>query len=297
MILSRRRSTSRELHASLTTHALVHSAFRLHIVANEGVVSEDRLSLQAFDRKGHLGRPVLTVVLEGQARLEYQGVTRWLEPGDLSLLPDKNALVMRQQGSRFESVAIEWEPGTLGVRPGGWQTSRLPSGALERLRPHVRAVTAHGFDGGRAAARFSAIVALLRGAGAPLARIEAGALVESVPEHMGALSRALDATLSNLSGRPMMIDLHRMLGVTPRHLLRLVTSFHGRYGFNATGWRDALHRRRLLLGAAMMTARGATSERVASAMGYGSPAAFWRGLAQAGLPSPGAVPRIVADML
>lgn len=297
MIISRRRTALRELGASLATYALVHSAFRLHIVVNEGVVSEDRLSLRAFDRKGYLHRPMLTVVLEGRARLEQDGMCRWLEAGDVSVLPNKNAVAMRQEGARFESLAVEWDPGTLGARPTEWSVSRLPAEAITRLKPHVRAVAAHGLDGERAAARFAAIVTLLRESGAPLGRAEPGDLVEAVPEPMRVLSGALDATLSDLSRRPMMIDLHRMLGTTPRHLLRLVTAFHASYGFGATGWRDALNRRRLLHGAAMMTARGATSERVAMAVGYGSPAAFWHGLAQAGLPSPGTVPRVVADLV
>jgi AraC-like DNA-binding protein len=298
MIVSRRITAIAELNASLATHALVHSAFRLHIVRNRGIVSEDRLSLRAFERKGHLGRPVLTVVLEGRARLDCEGRSVWLEPGDVSVLPHKDAVVMRQDGSRFESLAIEWEPGTLGARPRGWQTSKLPRGALERLRSHVCAVSDAGPDADTRAssARFAIIVALLRSFGAPFERVEPGALVDDVPQHMAALSQALDGTLSRLAEGPSMLDLDRALGVTPRHLQRLVASFHERYGFNATTWRDALNRRRLLFGASMMTAGGSTTERVALAMGYGSATAFCRALAQAGLPSPSAVPRIVREL-
>ncbi|HEY1694244.1 MAG TPA: AraC family transcriptional regulator [Polyangiaceae bacterium] len=297
MIVSRRRTALPELHASLATHALVHSAFRLHVVRNQGVVSEDRLSLRAFERKGHLGRPVLTVVLAGRARLECGGAARWLEPGDVSLAPYKDAIVMRQDGPRFESLALEWEPGTLGARPATWETARLPVGFYEQLRRLVDAVTDASADTALAAARFAAIVSLLRASGAPLGDVPPCALVEDVPEHMGTLSSALDGTLSNLAESPMMVDLDQALGVTPRHLQRLVTAFHERYGFNAGGWRDALNRRRLLIGASMMTARGATTERVALAMGYGSATAFCRALSQAHLPSPSAVSRVVGELL
>jgi AraC-like DNA-binding protein len=243
------------------------------------------------------------VVLERHTLLDCEGRSVWLEPGDVSVLPHKDAVGMRQDGSTFESLAIEWEPGTLGARPRGWQTCKLPRGALERLRSHVRAVSGTGPDttdamDTRAAssARFAIIVALLRSWGAPFERVEPGALVDDVPQHMAALSQALDGTLSRLAEGPSMLDLDRALGVTPRHLQRLVASFHERYGFNATTWRDALNRRRLLFGASMMTAGGSTTERVAVAMGYGSATAFCRALAQAGLPSPSAVPRIVREL-
>jgi AraC-like DNA-binding protein len=301
MIVSRRITAIAELRASLATYALVHSAFRLHVVRNEGVVSEDRLSVQAFDRKGHLGRPVLTVLLEGRARLDCGGRSVWLEAGDVSLLPHKDAVTMRQDGPRrFESLAIEWEPGTLGARPRGWQTSKLPAAVLEALRFQVRVVSRSEPEARHPriqSERFAGIVALLRSSGAPFERIEPGALVDEVPQHMAALSQALDDTLSHLSGGPTMVDLDRALGITPRHLQRLVTAFHERYGFNATTWRDALNRRRLLLGASMMTAGGATTERVATAMGYGSATAFCRALAQARLPSPSRILRVVGDLV
>jgi hypothetical protein len=295
MIVSGRTTAVPSLHASLATVALLHSSFRLHVVRNRNVVSEDRLSLRAFDRKGHLGRPVLTVVLEGRARIECEGAERWLEAGDVSLLHHKDAVVMRQDGESFESLAIEWEPGTLGARPTGWQTGRLPAPVFERLRE--LAGTVGTSDVRREASRFAAIVGLLRGSGAPFDSVDAGMLVEPPLQHMAAVARALDATLSDLAAQPMMVDLHRALGVTPRHMQRLVTAFHEHYGFNATTWRDALNRRRLLLGVAMMTAPGATTERTALAMGYGSATAFCRALAQAGLPSPSAVPGVVRGLL
>jgi hypothetical protein len=297
MIVSRRITAIPDIGASLATHALVHSAFRLHVIRNTGVISEDRLSLRAFERKGHLGRPVLTVVLGGRARLECGGSARWLEAGDVSLAPHKDAIVMRQDGGRFESLALEWEPGTLGARPGHWETARLPGGVLERLRALVDAVAATALHATVAASRFAAIVSILRAAGAPFDPVSPGCLVEHVPEHLASLSLALDSTLSGLSASPMMVDLDHALGVTPRHLQRLVTAFHERYGFNATGWRDALNRRRLLIGAAMMTAARATTERVALAMGYGSATAFCRALSQASLPSPSAVSRVVGELL
>ncbi|MGZ3477709.1 MAG: hypothetical protein ACXWUG_30850, partial [Polyangiales bacterium] len=55
-------------------------------------------------------------------------------------------------------------------------------------------------------------------------------------------------------------------------------------------------RRRLMMGATLMTAPGATVEEVARAVGYASPTAFARALTQAGLPPPGEVARCVASL-
>jgi hypothetical protein len=46
-----------------------------------------------------------------------------------------------------------------------------------------------------------------------------------------------------------------------------------------------------------MTARGATVEEVARAVGYASPTAFARAMADAGLPPPGDVARVVDGLL
>jgi hypothetical protein len=45
-----------------------------------------------------------------------------------------------------------------------------------------------------------------------------------------------------------------------------------------------------------MTAQGATTERVSSVLGYGSPNAFCHALTNAGLPPPGELRRIVAGL-
>lgn len=138
---------------------------------------------------------------------------------------------------------------------------------------------------------------MARAAGAPLSSWSADDLDEEVPEAVLRVGRALDETLSNLAGRPMVIDLDRILGLSSRQVQRVVRSFNERFGFNALGWRDTLNRRRTLIGAAMMTAPGATTDAIARAMGYASPAAFCRAMAGASLPSPGNIARHVKALL
>src|SRR5688500_1424821 len=97
MLVSRRDTRCVQLGARVSTIALLHPGFRVHLVENEGVVAEDAIALRAFDRKGHVGRPALTVLLEGRARLRLEGEEVWLQPGQVACLPHKSGIEMRQE--------------------------------------------------------------------------------------------------------------------------------------------------------------------------------------------------------
>jgi AraC-like DNA-binding protein len=281
MILSHRKTALTARNAYLSTHAVVHSAYRVHVVDNDGVVSDDRIALRAFQRKGALGRPVITVVLAGAARIDAFAETRWLEAGDVSAVEAKNAIVMRQSRDRerYRAFVVEWDDGPIRRdRPRGFEVSRCDDAAIARAADAIVNETD--------------IEASLRSALTALG-FSVDTLAEEVSPQTRKLSRALDDLLSDMSARPMAIDLHEMLSVSLRQLNRLVLDFNERYGFNAVGWRDTRGRRRLLMGAALMTARGATVDEVARAVGYTSPTAFARAMADAGLPPPGEVARAV----
>ena len=212
-------------------------------------------------------------------------------PGDVVVVPEKGLVSMRQQGPLFHSVAIEWTPGTIGGAALQPTCGRL-DGDLPEVSRLARTMV--GTDQPETAAHlFAEMLALLRGFGAPFEAAESGALIETIPEAIRKLSLALDATLTRLEANPMIVDLHALLGVSPRQLQRLVTAFNARYGFNSSGWRDTLNRRRLLVGATMMTAAGARTEGVAHALGYASPTSFCHALDAAGMPSPGEISRRV----
>lgn len=285
VVASRRVSRAPRLGAALESIALAHSRFRLDVVRHRNVVCDERLFAHAFERRGRVDRPHLIVVLEGRARLDRPEGAQWLEPGGLALLPDRRACLVRREGSRFTSLALEWDPGTLGGAVADPRRGRLTGGELARLRATVEdlADTPLVHDG---ATRLAAMLALLRTAGVPLEAHRAPQLAEPTPVHVALLSRALDQLLSDLATQPMVVDLEQALGVSPRHLQRLVAAYHERYGFDADGWRDALHRRRLQVAAALMTAPSARADLVASTVGYGSPAALCRAFAEVQLPSP-----------
>jgi hypothetical protein len=278
-------------HARVDTHALVHSSYRMHVVERRNVVSEDKLFLRAFSRVGNLARPVLTVLLAGRARIRACEKEEWLTAGDVTLIEEKAGIEMRQEGSpSFLSLAIEWDAGGLGVtRPEGLASTRLSPADTARLGALASTLSVRGVTVPQASSVAAEIVMILRSAGAPFEAVDAGALVEPVSPEMERLGAALDAALSHLEDRPMSVDLEEALGVCARQVNRRVAEYNKRYGFNAAGWIDTRNRRRLLMGATLMTAPGASAEGVAAAVGYGSARAFSRALGDAGLPSPSCI--------
>jgi AraC-like DNA-binding protein len=264
-------------------------------VRNANVVCDDALFLPSFDRKGHTDRPVISVVLAGRARMRAFGTERWLEPGDVTFVQSKSAVVMRQEGQRYEAVAIEWDPGCLGGALGSsFVDGKLNAVDLGRLREATTPFAEEDLTGAAMAA--ARLLHVLRAAGAPFDAHRAGDLVEPVPTRTRFLARALDAVLSDLDARPAASDLDRALGLSERQLQRIVSAYNARYGFNSHGWRDTRNRRRLMVGAALMTSPGATTDLVRAATGYGSASSFCHAFAQVGMVSPGAVAEIVEQL-
>ncbi len=294
MILSYRTMSMPELGARFALRAVVHPQYRVHVVDNSRVIADDALLKRAAARKGHLGRPVVTAVLAGRARIRAFGREQWLEPGDIGLVGNKEEIEIRQEGETFRSIAFEWEPETSfgGSVSASFEVTRLP-----RLLPHLtiyaERLLALNLSQHEAADHVHGVLTLLAAEGLPVRAASPTALVASVSEQEVRLSEALDLALSNLSAQPMIVDLDRALGVSARQLTRLVSAFNARYGFNATNWQDTRTRRRLLIGAAFMACKGARTELVARRVGYSSPSAFCRALDVAGLPTPQQVSDVV----
>jgi hypothetical protein len=301
VFVSHRRTGSDDLQAWLETHALVHSRYRLHVVRNCNVVSDDAIHIRAFDRKGRVGRPVVTVVLQGMARMRAFDRTEWLVPGKVSLLESKAAIIMRQgrDGEPYESLVVEWEPSPEGIsesRPQGFEVRTIDDAARARIAACAAEIAAVDVEVPAAARAMVEVLDVLRGIGAPFREVTEASLIEPVPAQTLRLSMALDEMLSDLRRKPMAVDLDQVLGLSLRQINRVVAAFNERYGFNSGGWLDTRSRRRVMTGAVLMTAPGATTEGVSSAVGYASPTAFCRALADAGLPSPGAIAAAVREL-
>ena len=108
---------------------------------------------------------------------------------------------------------------------------------------------------------------------------------------------AIDTILSRAGTRPMVVDLSHALGCSDRQARYLVREYADAYALQgAREWRTLVSVWTTYLAALLMTARDATTERVASLLGYSSPNAFCHALGNAGLPSPGEVRRHVAQL-
>lgn len=291
VLVSRRVVDVPELRAHLATHAVLHSSYRLHAVHNEQVVCEDAVIIPTVQRRGRLGRPIATLLLEGAARITVGATRAWLEPGDVLAMDAKGDIVMRQEGPRYAAFAFEWDPERLGPRPAPFTRGRLSPRAFDDVRGAWERCVQRGGD---VDAVETVLCALRDDVGLPLARAWREDLTEDVPPNHARLCAALDATLSHLRDQPMLSDLESELGLSTRQVNRLVLEFNERYGFNAAGWRDARNRRRLLVGLTLLSCEGATAERVARAVGYRSLAAFTRALTDAGFPPPSTIPAAIA---
>lgn len=293
MLASRRVVSVPALGALLATRALVHPSYRAHAVVRRRVVSEDALLTRAFERKGHGGRPVLTILLEGAARITVRGRHWFLAPGDASLVDAKGDILMRQEGDPFRSVVVEWDPPLLGARPAGVRVAPASAAlraAADALHRRIDALEEDDED----VDLFCAL--LSRATSWGLVVPPRSALVADVSPRMRSLSRALDRLATSLGDRPMLVDLDGELGLSSRQVNRLVEQFHAAYAFNAGGWRDTRNRWRVMFGATLMTAPGATPDVVARAVGFSSTNTQARAFANAGLPAPGDVRSVVAAL-
>jgi hypothetical protein len=292
LLHSHRSVTVSALGARVSTHALLHPRYRLHAVENRRVICEDAVLMRSFDRRGHTGRPIATLLLDGAARISAHGRHAWLAPGEIVAMDEKGAIVMRQEGERYAALAFEWDPSFLGPRPEPFLSARIDDGA----RAELDALFARIVAGEGTAAAVVRVVGVLRAAGLALRAPTETECTEEVSAKTAALAGALDGLFSRLDEQPMIADLERKLGVTSRQINRLVAAFNERYGFNAAGWRDARNRRRLFVGLALMTVPGATGELVARAVGYRALTAFTHALTEAGLPPPSAIAGAVASL-
>lgn len=286
-----------QLDATREVHFLLHSGLRAYVVRARGVAVEKRLFAGSRLERRSGRRHLAQIVLAGRMRLHDGARERWLEAGDVSLqhagFPDE-----RWEGEAFEVLVLEWTPAWSEARmsPEQWTTGRLAAAELARLTSWAATVAEVELPPERAAAHLASLLEQLSSLGLPVRRAGALELIEPVSPASRELAATLGASLSNLRQRPMLVDLETALGRSSRHLRRGLGELHRTYDLPGGSWHQLLHWWRLTLATTLMTARGATTELVADVLGYGSPRAFCLAMAQAGLPSPGRVARLVTQM-
>lgn len=297
MLSFRRGMRVPQLDACREVHFLLHRGLRAYVVRARGVSVEKRLFAGSRLERSSGRRHLAQIVLAGRMRLHDGARERWLEAGEVSLqhfgFPDE-----RWEGERFEVLVLEWTPAWTDARMPAeiWTTNRLAAADLVRLTCWAATAAEVELAPERAAAHLSELLALLSALGLPVRRAEARELIEDVPASARELATTLGASLSNLGQRPALVDLETALGRSSRHLRRGLGELHRAYDFPGGSWHQMLHWWRLTMATTLMTAKGATTELVSDALGYGSPRAFCLAMAQARLPSPGRISRLVSQM-
>jgi hypothetical protein len=283
------------IEAAREAHFLLHSGLRAYVVRSRGVAVEKRLFLGTELMVDYGGRHAVQVVLSGRMRVGDGSRERWLEAGEVSL--QRRAFSdERWEGERFEVLVLEWTP--------AWGEGECPEWSVDRVAPIDRArlaawaarVVDEELLPDAAAAHLAALLEVLARAGIPVRRAAALDLIEEVPAAARHLVAPLGASLSNLGGRPMLVDLETALGRSARHLRRGLSELHRYYDFYGGSWHRLRHWWRLSMATTLMTAPGATTELVGDVLGYGSPRSFCLAMAQAGLPSPGRIARAVTEL-
>lgn len=294
MLWLRRAVTVPSLAAARSVSFLLHRGLRAYVVRTRGVVHEKRL-YRGTPLVGATTRRLVQIVLAGRLRLDEGARTAWLDAGSISSQPH-GLDGERWEGEPFVALVVDWEPAP-GERAPPWTVARLSAAELARARAWAETLEAASAPPGAAAALTIELLTWLRSLGETPPLCEAATLLAPVPRATRALAGAFGAALSELSGRPMLVDLERALARSGRHLRRDFAALDRYYAFpGGTAWHRVLHHWRLSVAACLMTAPGATTEGVAAALGYGSPQAFCLAMHQAGLPSPRAVAAAAARL-
>lgn len=295
MILARRRLELPQFGAHIGCDRLVGRSFQLKVWDIRGVVLEEGLQDPSW-RTMVDAWPTLVLTFHGGGCVRSPWQTAWVGEHTFTADPPNEGrgggLVGRiHDGTRV--LVLQWDPSVWGgttVSPDSLPMAQREAHRLDELTQ--AAVTS---PAGLRAAAVGRVAAALRAWGLSLNRdipLEEDADASSARDQ--ALVDAAYAGLSELGANPTVKDFAATLGVSEPHAHRLLARIPDRVGPPA-GWRELKRRTRLSTGLALMTSPLATTEAVAAALGYSSPTAFCRAMAQAGLPSPGAIRRRVAE--
>lgn len=294
MLVSHRWHTPPLEGVRLELDRVVFDSWVLRRASVDVVVQDERLTTTVIGRGAPQGRSRLLVALHGTTTLFAEGRTLEVAPGDAVVVRDLGRVTTRANpGYAFE---IDWNPdGPLasGAAPQlDWaRLGRETVLAIEALcrcmrtvRPENRECLVPEAERALRALRAEGLPLSADGLGDPVSR--------GTDEALQRLIDAFDAELSQLERGPALSTVEARLGWSRRTVARRAKEANLRYGVSALSgpdWRSARDFYRLLLGTIFASHEDATTARLATMLGYGSPVALCHAFAHAGLPSPASV--------
>jgi hypothetical protein len=280
-----------------------HPSFLVKIVQSRGVCSEDLLWEKARLWTVVPEWPCVGVPIRGHGLMRDGRSALEMRRGYVGYVERGGDFRARTEPADAFGVFLQWDPAVFGGKGASAQSmSRAPIATpdLARVERAVDRIVAGAprleADVGELFAVFGSL-GLLSGAHGGRDARELGDLVLPPSPRVARVGAAIDGVLSRTGARPMVVDLMRALDCSERQARYLVSEYVGEYALQgATEWRTLVTVWTTYLAGLLMTAKGATTEWVASLLGYGSPNALCHALMNAGLPSPGEMRRKVATL-
>ena len=257
-----------ELGARRIYAGLVRPGFRLYVVQSEGLVVDSRsvgtkASDLLFGGRTRIGQ--VTIPLEGRY-IARRARELELSPGfvlvDAVVQPGE-----RWDGARFTAMCVEWDSRFSAASSSA--VVQLSYAELKQAKTVARGVLA----GTLSLAEFHRFLDVLTAHGvfAAPARSLFG---EVAPPRAHEFALALNSLFTRFSSHPDLTDLEKHLGLSSRHIRRILKDLGPWSPILGGSVRANLRRNRVWLAPSLTTARGATVERVARALGYRSPNAL-----------------------
>jgi hypothetical protein len=297
MIVSRRFFSWSDV--SIRRWLVRHPTFLIKIVSTKGVCTEDRLWEHSRLWSVVPDWPCAAIPLRGHGAMRDATSTVEMSRGYLGYLARGREFRARTEPAFAFGVFVQWDPDVFGRPSPTASISRTPLAErdLGRVTSILDDVTVGDPSHDVIAARIGELFALLRALGMFAVNPPMNDILVAPSPRLVDVGRAIDNVLSRAGTRPMVVDLSQALQCSERQARYLVRDYVGAYALQgATEWRTLVTVWTTYLAGILMTAPGATTERVASLLGYGSPAAFCHALTNAGLPSPGEMRRRVAAL-
>jgi hypothetical protein len=275
-----------------------HPSFLVKVVATRGICSDDRLWERARLWTVVPSWPCVAVPIMGHGMMFSGDSSIPMTRGHLGYVRDGTTFRARTEPAEAFGVFVQWDPSVFGMPTDGpLVREQIDARDMDRFHQAMTGITVPDASNAVVAANVSEIFRLLRVRGLFAQQPPMGDLVQLPRPRLDHVGRAIDAILSRAGSRPMVVDLSVTLGCSERQARYLVREYTDAYALQgAREWRTLVNVWTTYLAGLLVTARDATTERVASILGYGSPNALCHALTNAGLPPPGEMRRIVAGM-